>query len=36
MNSIMPSLDSNLKHYKQQIEQQFTAILKHLAKHVKN
>lgn len=26
MNSIMPSLDSNLKHYKQQIEQQFTAI----------
>ncbi|NWK83524.1 aromatic acid exporter family protein [Staphylococcus sp. GSSP0090] len=26
MNSIMPSLDSNLKHYKQQIEQQFTTI----------
>jgi len=26
MNMIMPSLDSNLKHYKQQIEQQFTSI----------
>ena len=26
MNVIMPSLDSNLKHYKQEIEQQFTYI----------
>ncbi|WP_436853936.1 aromatic acid exporter family protein [Staphylococcus caeli] len=32
MNMIMPSLDSNLKHYKQQIEQQFTFIFETFSK----